>query len=195
MPSLKMLAPVGITKYSWNAQLVARVRAAVDHVEARHWHQQLVVPGEVCKVAVERDAAPRRRARDCERDAECSVRAELALVIRAVDGVHRLVDRRLLQHVHPHDLGRNAARCVAGLRRQHALAHRRARPISQLDGFVPRRGGDARHRRALCIFPPDTQVDLTVGLPARIIDHRRARDVRLAAIRTPDAKRAHHLLG
>ena len=88
-------------------QLVARVRAAVDHVEARHrQHHRPRVARDLRNVLVERHA---RRlggglARG-HRHAEDRVRAELALVRRAVELAHLLVETREVQHGHALELG------------------------------------------------------------------------------------------
>ena len=73
-------------------ELVARVRAAVDHVEARHRQHELVVAGDRRDVLVQRHARRlgARLARG-HRDAEDGVRTEVALVRGAVRVAHELV--------------------------------------------------------------------------------------------------------
>jgi hypothetical protein len=81
-------------------ELVARVRAAVDYVEAGdREHVRRLDARELGEVLVDRHALlGRARVRDGDGDAEDRVRAELALVRGAVELEQEVVDRLLVRH-------------------------------------------------------------------------------------------------
>mmetsp|Transcript_14093 Transcript_14093/g.37517 ORF Transcript_14093/g.37517 Transcript_14093/m.37517 type:complete len:501 (-) Transcript_14093:189-1691(-) len=104
-------------------KLVAGMRAAVDHVEARHGQGQLVaVARQLREVLVKRDALPLgRRLGRSHGHAEDGVGAQLALVRRAVELAHLLVQGSLLTHIHALDARvQNRVHSLDGL--CHALA-------------------------------------------------------------------------
>ena len=172
-------------------ELVARVRAAVDHVEARHRHDQLRVAGEVGEVAIERDALGGRAGLGGgEGDAEDGVRAEVGLVRRAVHLVHHVVDGRLVGRVHAQDL-RSDLVVHVGDSAEDALAHVPITLVAQLDGLIRARRRTARHRRAVQLAARH-DVDLDRRVAARVEDLARLHGVDGGHLSVHDAARAVH---
>ena len=172
-------------------ELVARVRPAVDHVEARHRHDQLRVAGEVSVVAVERDALGGRAGLgDGEGDAEDGVRAEVGLVRRVIHLVHQVVDGRLVGRVHAQDLGSDLVVHV-GDSAEDALAHVPITLVAQLDGLIRARRRTAGHRRAVQLAARH-DVDLDRRVAARVEDLAGLHGVDGGHLRVHDAARAVH---
>ena len=144
--------------------------ATVDDVEAGQREQQLGVARELRNVAVERQALERGRgAADAHRDAEDGVGTEAALVGRAVDLHHELVDLGLLRHVHADQLGReNLVHVLDGL--EHTLAHvHRLVAVTKLARLVDASRRTRRHTRAEQALLGG-QVNLHSGVAARVVD-------------------------
>ena len=150
-------------------QLVARVRAAVDHVEARHGHDQLLVARQVGKVTVERHALGLSAALGGrERDAEDGVGAEDALVRRAVHVDHRLVNGCLVSHIHADELRGNFIVDI-GDGGEDTLAHEAVAAVAQLDGLVGA-GRRARGHRRTRHHTTCNQVNFDSRVAARVVD-------------------------
>mmetsp|Transcript_46027 Transcript_46027/g.144790 ORF Transcript_46027/g.144790 Transcript_46027/m.144790 type:complete len:536 (-) Transcript_46027:86-1693(-) len=150
-------------------QLVARVRASVDHVEAGHRHHQLAVAGQVGEVAVERHALGcGSRLGGRERHAQDGVGSDGALVCGAVEAIHLCVNRRLVRRVHPDKLrGEHLVHVVD--RREHALPHVPVAAVAQLDRLVGACRSAARHRRPRQHASRD-KVHLDRRIAARVVD-------------------------
>ena len=141
------------------------MHAAVDHVQHRDGQRSRRVAAEV---AVERDARLRRRGlRRRERDPEDRVRAEPALVRRAVGVDQRGVERGLVGRVETDD--GLAERVVhVGDRLGHALAAPRRAAVAQLDRLVHARRGARRDDRRAARAGLEPDVDLDGRVPARV---------------------------
>ena len=166
---------------------VRGVRAAVDDVHHRHGEHDRLLPAQR---AVERQArVGRGRLRHGERHAEQGVRAERALVRRAVELDQAAVDRCLIARVETlhgrAELGDDVAD-----RPQDALAEVRLRiAVAQLDRLVlaggsPRRDGGATERARL-----EDDVDLDRRVAARVEDLPR-RDALDGAHASPSSTRS-----
>ena len=172
-------------------ELVARVRATVDHVEARHRHDQLLVAGQVGEVAVERNALGGRAGLGRgEGDAEDGVRAKGGLVRRAVHLVHQVVDGCLVGRVHAQDLGSDLVVHV-GDGAEDTLAHVPITLVAQLDGLIRARRRTAGHRRAVKLAARH-DVDLDRGIATRVEDLASLDGVDSGHLRVHDATRAVH---
>ncbi len=124
---------------------VRRVRAAVQDIHHRHGQ---VMAGEAAEEAVERHALRRCR-RFCrrERDGEDGVRAELRLVLRAVEREHHAVDGVDVGGVLATECGRDDLVDIL-----HGAAHALAAvfrlvAVAQLVGLELARRGAGGHRR------------------------------------------------
>mmetsp|Transcript_12160 Transcript_12160/g.36651 ORF Transcript_12160/g.36651 Transcript_12160/m.36651 type:complete len:213 (-) Transcript_12160:35-673(-) len=130
-------------------QRVARVLAAVDHVEARHRrrHRRQRVPRQIRVVLVQRHAlGARARLGRRQGNAQDRVRSQVALVRRTVQREHRLVDFALIRRVHAFQ--RRAQHVVHVLHRlPHALPQKPRLPIPQFHRFVNPRRRSRRHLR------------------------------------------------
>mmetsp|Transcript_20625 Transcript_20625/g.55189 ORF Transcript_20625/g.55189 Transcript_20625/m.55189 type:complete len:263 (+) Transcript_20625:207-995(+) len=160
------------------SQPVASVAAAVDNVEGRHWHDELVhrLPGYLRDVLVQRHLAGRRaRPADRHGDGQDGVGAQLPfgpapLVLGAVQLLdHDLVDLRLLGDVHAQQPGRDDVVDVLhgpedALPKQAALV-----AVAQLQRLVDAGGGAAGHRGAE-EGEVGAEVDLHGGVPPGVED-------------------------
>ena len=146
---------------------VGRVHAAVDHVHHRHRQRPRALAAEV---AEERLALLRRGGvRGGERDAEDRVRAEAALVRRAVELDQLLVELLLLVGLHaPNRLEDLAVHIRDRLR--HGLAAEGVAAVAQLDRLVDAGGGAGRDRRAAVGAGLQHHLDLDGGVAARVED-------------------------
>mmetsp|Transcript_20626 Transcript_20626/g.55194 ORF Transcript_20626/g.55194 Transcript_20626/m.55194 type:complete len:263 (+) Transcript_20626:207-995(+) len=160
------------------SQPVASVAAAVDNVEGRHWHDELVhrLPGYLRDVLVQRHLVRGGScAADGHGDCQDRVRAELRLgpaplVGGAVEGLHhQVVDLLLLGHVHADELrGDDVVHVRHCL--EHALAEQPALvAVAQLEGLVDAGGGPAGHRGAE-EGEVGAEVDLHGGVPPGVED-------------------------
>jgi hypothetical protein len=123
---------------------VRRVRAAVDDVHHRHRHR----PRErTAEVAIQRESYFLRGSPGGgHRDGEDRVRAEPALVVRAVELEHRVVDEHLVGRVDSHQRRRDRLLDVPD-RLAHSLAQVALGVlVAQLDRLVLARARPARHR-------------------------------------------------
>mmetsp|Transcript_11880 Transcript_11880/g.49771 ORF Transcript_11880/g.49771 Transcript_11880/m.49771 type:complete len:561 (+) Transcript_11880:77-1759(+) len=125
-----------------HGELVARVRAAVDHVERGHGEHELAVAGEVRDVLVEGHALLRGASLgDGHGHREDRVGAELALVLGAVELDHEVVDGLLIRGVLADERGRDDGVDVLDSLRD-ALAHPLGLvAVAELDRLVDARGG------------------------------------------------------
>ena len=151
---------------------IVGVRAAVENVHHRHGEH---VAGRIARIAreifVERLARRRgRRARRGHRDGEDGVRAEIALVRRAVGFDHAAVERALVGGIEPGDrAGQRAVHVGDGF--EHALAEiARFVAVAQFDGFVLAGGCAGRHRGAAQRAAFQNDIRLDRGIAARIDD-------------------------
>ena len=122
------------------------MRAAVQHVQHRRRQHAGI---HAAQVAIERNLQRLRHgARRGHRDRQNRIRAQLALVRRAVERNHRLVDQPLIGRVHALQLGRNHGfHVVHGL--QHALAQVVALvAVAQFHGLMLAGGSARRHNGA-----------------------------------------------
>ena len=122
------------------------VRSAVEHVQHRRRQHAGI---DAAKIAIERNLQRLRHgARAGHRDRQNRIRAQLALVRRAVQRNHGLVDQPLIGRVHAFQLRRNhALHIFDGL--QNALAHVVALvAVAQLDGLMFAGRSARRHNRA-----------------------------------------------
>ena len=141
---------------------VVGMGAAIDDVH--HRHRQGAGRG-AADIFVERQAGGLGRGLgDGERDAEDSVGAEAALVFRAVELAHHVVDADLVLGVEPGDGVVDVV--VDGIDRLgHALAEIALVAVAQLDRLVNAGGGAGRHRRAAhgAVFQHDTDLDRRIA--------------------------------
>ena len=155
--------PAGTTMNSWRSRVFAGVRAAVDDVHHRHGEHDRLLPAQR---AVERQpGVGRRRLRHGQRHAEQGVRAERALVRRAVELDEASVDRCLIARVETLHRRAELGDDVAD-RPQDALAEVRLRiAVTQLDRLVLPGGRAGRNGGAPNAPDARTTSTSTVGLP------------------------------
>jgi hypothetical protein len=146
---------------------VRRVRAAVDHVHHRNRQRRRVRPAEVAEQRLAGLVGGGLRHR--ERHAEDRVRAEPALVRRAVELDQRGVERLLLGRLQAADRVCDLAVRVRD-RARHGLAAVRAVAVPQLDRLVHagRRAGGNRCTAGRARLELD--VDLDGRIAARVED-------------------------
>ena len=152
---------------------IVGMHAAVDDVHHRHRQEPR---GGAPDIAVER--LPLRRSRglgDRKRDAEDRVGAEPALVGRAVERDHGLVDLDLRLGVHPADRVEDfAVDRLDGV--AHALAEIAFAAVAQLDGFVRAGRGARGHGGAAAGAVGKDDVDL-YGRVAAAVENLAADDI------------------
>ncbi len=119
------------------------MRAAVQHIQ--HGRRQNAGI-HTAQIAIQRNLKRLRRgARRSQRNGENRVRTQLALVGRAVERDHGLIDQPLVRCVHPLELGGNHGFDI-GYGLQHALAEVMALvAVAQLHGFMLAGGSARRH--------------------------------------------------
>ena len=142
------------------------MHAAIDDVH--HRHRQRPRRG-AADIAIQRHVEGfGRRLGDRERHAENGVGAEPALVGRAVELDHGLVDLDLLLGVHAAERVENLA--IDGLDRlPHALAEiARLVAVAQLNRLMRAGGGARRHRRAAHRAVFQHHIDLDGGIAAAV---------------------------
>ena len=142
------------------------MHAAIDDVH--HRHRQRPRRG-AADIAIERHVEGFRGGLgDCQRDAENGVGAEAALVRRAVEIDHDLVDLDLLLGVHVAERLEDLA--VDGLDRLlHALAEiARLVAVAQLDRLMRAGGGARRHRGAAHRAVFQHHIDFDRGIAAAV---------------------------
>ena len=163
--------------------------ATVDDVHHRH-RQHVGV--RATDVAVEREIGRAgRRVRDGERDAQDRVRADLGLVVGAVQVEHRLVDQPLLAGVVAQQLRAELVEHAEdGL--GHALAAVAALvPVTQLDGLEGAGGGARRHCRATLRTVVQDDLDLYRGIAAGVEDLAGTDELNTCHVELPSVPPGH----
>ena len=146
---------------------VVGVGAAVEDVHHRHGQDPRRL---AAQVAPQRLVLLRGRgARRGERDAEDRVRAQAALVRRAVELDQRAVQARLVEHVAARDRRGDLAVDVRD-RPRHALAEVGVAAVAQLGRLELAGRGAGRDRRAAARARAQREVDLDGRVPARVED-------------------------
>ncbi len=146
---------------------VVGVRAAVEHVHHRHRQDPRRLAAEIAPQRLALLGG--RRARGGERDAEDRVRAEAALVRRAVELDQRAVQAGLVEHVVARDRRGDLAVDVRD-RLRHALAEVGVAAVAQLGRLELAGRGAGRDGRAAVRAGAQRELDLDGRVAARVQD-------------------------
>ena len=146
--------------------------AAVQHVQ--HGRRQNAGV-DAAQIAVERNLERLRHGAGCgHRDGQDGIRAQLALVRRAVERDHGLVDQPLVRGVHAFQLGSDDGLNIFH-RLQHALAEVMALvAVAQLNGLMLAGGSARRHDGAAECAAFQNHVRFHGGISTRIKNFARA---------------------